>query len=85
MLNFMPIVYLFSTSSFACREIFHDFYVIYGLFFSKLTFSKNSFRNRVSNSFDPDQVRQNFVGPDLGHNCLQRSASDDKIWHAKSK
>ena len=42
-------------------------------FFSKLTFSKNSFRNtiRVSNSLDQDQDRH-FVGPDLGPNCLQQ-------------
>ena len=35
-------------------------------FFSKLTFSKNNFRNtiRVSNSLDPDQDRHS-VGPDL--------------------
>ena len=30
---------------------------------------------RVSNSFDPDQGRQN-VGPDLGLNCLQRLSAD---------
>ena len=43
----------------------------------KLSFSKTSFRNtiRVSNSLDPDQARQK-VGPDLGPNCLQRSADD---------
>ena len=41
--------------------------------FSKLTFSKNYFRNiiRVSNSLDPDQDRHP-VGPELGPNCLQR-------------
>ena len=49
------------------------------LIFSKLTFSKHSFRNtiRVSNSSDPDQDRQS-VGPDLGPNCLQRYSADDK-------
>ena len=48
------------------------------LFFSKLTFSKNSFRNtiRMSNSLDPDRARH-FVGPDLGPNCLQRISTDD--------
>ena len=47
-------------------------------FFSKTTFSKNYFRNtiRVSNSLDPDQARQ-YVGPDLGPNCLQRLSADD--------
>ena len=42
-------------------------------FFSKLTFSKNSFMNiiRVSNSLNPGQDRHS-VGPDLGPNCLQR-------------
>ena len=46
-------------------------------FFSKLTFSKNSFRNtiRVSNGFDPDHS----VGPDLGPNSLQRLSADDNI------
>ena len=47
--------------------------------FSKLTFSKNSFRNttRVSTSLDPDQDRHS-VGPDLGPNCLQGLLADDK-------
>ena len=39
------------------------------IFFSKLTYSKNSFR--MSDSFDPDQD-QCLVGPDLGPNCLQK-------------
>ena len=41
--------------------------------FSKLTFSKNYFRNiiRVSNSLDPDQARR-FVGPNLGPSSVQR-------------
>ena len=40
---------------------------------SKLTFSKNSFRNiiKVSNDLDPDQDHHS-VGPDLGLNCLER-------------
>ena len=40
---------------------------------------KNSFRNmiKVSNSFDPDQDRQN-VGSDLGPNCSQRLSVDSK-------
>ena len=47
-------------------------------FFSKSSFSKNSFRNtiRVSNSLDADQARL-FVGPDLGPNCLQRLSPDE--------
>ena len=46
--------------------------------FSKLTFSKNSFRNniRVSNSLDRDQARH-YVGPDLDPYCLQRLSADD--------
>ena len=46
-------------------------------FFSKLTFSKNSFRNtiRVANALDPDQDRQ--TGPDLGPNRLQRLSAYD--------
>ena len=36
-------------------------------------------------SLDPDQVRLS-VGPDLGPNCLEISAADDKIchWQAQS-
>ena len=30
----------------------------------------------MSNSLDPDQARQ-FVGPDLGPNCLPRLSADD--------
>ena len=46
-------------------------------FFSKSTFSKNSFRRtiRVSNSLDPDQARH-FVWPDLDPNYLQRLSAD---------
>ena len=49
-------------------------------FFSKLTFSKNSFRNtiRISNRLAPDLARPS-VGPDLGPNCFQTSAADDKF------
>ena len=32
----------------------------------------------MSNSLDPDQAQQ-FVGPDLGPNCLQRLSADDPI------
>ena len=32
----------------------------------------------MSNSLDPDQDRQNNVGPDLGLKCLQRLSADDK-------
>ena len=47
-------------------------------FFSKSTFTKNSFRNtiRLSNRLDQDQARH-LVGPDLGPNCLQRISADD--------
>ena len=50
------------------------------LTFSKSTVSKNTLwkTKRVSNKLDPDQARH-FVGPDLGPNCLQRSAADDKF------
>ena len=43
---------------YACWVIFHDF----RCFFSKLTFSKNSFRNSisVSNNLDPDQALHSF-------------------------
>ena len=48
------------------------------IFFSKLTFSENSFKNniRVSNSLDPDQVRH-IDGRDLSPNCLQRLSVDN--------
>ena len=48
-------------------------------FFSKLTFSKSSFRNtiRVSHNLDTDQDRHS-VGPDLGPSCLQRLSAEDK-------
>ena len=48
------------------------------IFFPKLTFLKNSFRNTiiVSNSLDRDQARC-FVGPGLGPNCLQLLSADD--------
>ena len=61
----------------ALWENFHAF-LSSAEFFSKLTFSKYSFRNtiKVSNSLDPDQVRQN-VGPDLVPNCLQKISADD--------
>ena len=54
-------------SCFCCRLL---------TFFSKLTFSKKSFRNtiRMSISSDQDQLS---VGPDLGPNCLQRLSADD--------
>ena len=37
-------------------------------------FKKKSFR--VSNSLDRDKTRQ-FVGLDLGQNCMERSSADD--------
>ena len=55
------------------------------LIFSKVTFSKNSFRNtsRVSNSLNPDQARLN-VRPDLGPNFLQGFLADDKSFRSIS-
>ena len=46
--------------------------------FLKINFFENYFRNtiKVSNSLDPDQAGQ-FVGPDLGTNCLQKFLADD--------
>ena len=35
----------------------------------------------MSNSLDPDQGQQ-FVGPDLGPNCLQRLSVDDTSRHS---
>ena len=52
------------------------------LFLSSADCFRNDYiRNtiRVSNSLDPDQARQ-FVGPDLGPNCLKRlSAEADRF------
>ena len=46
--------------------------------FQNKLFEKKSFRNtiRMSSSYDPDQARQ-FVGSDLGPNCLPRLSADD--------
>ena len=54
-------------------------------FFSKLSFSNNSFRdtNRVSNGLDP-KSDGHFVPPDLGANCLQRLL-DDKLPPARKE
>ena len=54
--------------------------------YSKLTCSKNYFRNtiRVSNGLDLDQD-QHFVGPDLGPNYLQRLLADGKSYHFQTK
>ena len=51
-------------------------------FFSKLTFSKNSFRNtiRVSNSMDQYQA-QHFVGLNLGQHHLQKLSAEDTCRH----
>ena len=45
-------------------------------------FHDKSFRNsiRMAYSLNPDQVRQ-YVGPDLGSNCLQRLSADYKSCH----
>ena len=55
-------------------------------FFFKTNLFEKLFQgyNYLANSLDPDQDRRS-VGPDLGPNCLQRSAADDKIcsWQAK--
>ena len=52
-------------------------------FFSKLTFSKNSFRNTITGSYslDLDQA-QHSVGPDLCPNCLQRDQQQMKKFAA---
>ena len=49
-------------------------------FFSKIIFSKSSFRNtiNVSNGLDTDQDPQ-YIRPDLGQNCLQKLSADNKI------
>ena len=53
--------------------------------YSKLTFSKKSFRNTVSECqtvLNPDQDRLN-VGPYLGPSCLKRLSTDNKIAASK--
>ena len=71
-MSFIESLTLCKLGDFAC------FFLSSAAFFSKLTFSQNSFRNtiRVSNGLDPDQD-QYFVGPDLGPNCLQSLSADD--------
>ena len=63
---------------FACWVILHSF-LSSADFFSKLTFSKNSYRNIIcmSNSLHPDQARPD-VGIDLVANCFQSLSADDK-------
>ena len=48
-------------------------------FFSEFFFFLNMILGRLSvaKCLDPDQDRQ-FVGPDLGPNCLKRLSADDK-------
>ena len=65
------------------NKIFIAFWVILHALLSsadffKSAFLKNSFTNTigVSNSLEPDQARQ-YVGPDLGPDCLQRLSADD--------
>ena len=55
-------------------------------FFSKLTFSKNSFRKTIRNSsrLDPGQDRR-FVGPDLDPNCLQDYHESSKVTAIKER
>ena len=56
----------------ACCVIFHAF-VVDCFFLKKISFSKHSFRNTnisLSNNLGPDQDQ--YVGPDLGSNSLQR-------------
>ena len=57
---------------------FHDILSSADFFFSKLTFSKNYYKNtiKVPNSFDPDRARH-LIGSDLDPNCLQRLSADD--------
>ena len=55
------------------------FFLLSAEFYSNFNFSKKkSSRStiRVTNSLDPDQVQQ-YVGPDLGPNCLQKLSLDD--------
>ena len=53
-------------------------------FFSKLTFSKNSFRNTHRVLMKRFGFRQN-IGPDLCPNCLQRLSAEDKSHRKQGK
>ena len=57
------------------------------IFFSKLSFSSNSFRNiiRVSNYSDPDQDQRSIRRPDLAPNCLQWLSANDKRCHLQEQ
>ena len=63
------------TSTIACWE---ELQVLCRLLFFFYYSFKNIHRNTigVSSSLDPDQVRQ-YIGPDLGPNCLQKTSADD--------
>ena len=70
----------------ACLESFQNF-LPSADFFSKYTFSKNTFMNpiRVSNSLDPNQDRW-YVVPDLDSYRLQGLLEvDDKTGHWQGK
>ena len=67
---------------FACWVIFHGF--LSSADFFKIIFFKKLFQER-NQSFEQygSRIGPKFCRPDLGSNCLQRSATDDKIrcWH----
>ena len=46
-------------------------------FFSKSTFSKNYIKNTIRVSYSLDPIQADFVGPELGPNCLQRLSAED--------
>ena len=57
---------------------FSFFFVVVCLEFSKLTFSKNYFRNTIGVSSDLDlDHNRHSVCPDLGPYCVQRLSTDD--------
>ena len=64
--------------------IFSCFFIRLQHFFFKLFFLQKSVKNTiiisvtVSSRLDPDQAQQ-YVGPDLGQNCLQRLSADNHI------
>ena len=68
----------FTSLTLCILDKFSRFFLSSADFFSKSSFSKNSFRNtiRVSNNLNPDQA-WHFVGPDLGQNCLQKLSVDN--------
>ena len=60
---------------------FYRLQIFFNITFFKIFSDDNV---RVSNSLNSDQALHS-IGPDLGPNCVQRSSTDDKIYHLQTK